>query len=257
MRPALPATPPTAQHRPEATAIDFIRNLIDGTEDWVLEFVTTVFDAIGWFGLVGLMAIESTAIPLPSEIVMPLAGWKLIEEKDLGFGFVVLAGLAGAGGSLLGSLIEYYVARAGGRPLIDKYGKYLLITHADLDRADRWFENRGELTVFVARMIPGVRGFIAIPAGIARMNVWKFAFFTFVGAFPWTFGLALGGFLLGMNYDDIRQVTRPFDIPIIVGVLALIVWFVWHRVREIRAESRLAAISASSDRPPPGADGDG
>lgn len=202
------------------------------------------------------MAIESTAIPLPSEIVMPLAGWKLIEEKDLGFEFVILAGLAGATGSLLGSLIEYYVARAGGRPLVEKYGKFLLITRADLDRADRWFATRGELTVFVARMIPGVRGFIAIPAGIARMNVWKFAIFTFIGAFPWTFGLALGGFLLGMNYDEIREVTRPFDIPIILSASALIAWFIWHRVREIRAETRVAAISGSTDPPPPGSEED-
>lgn len=220
--------------------------MIDGTEEFVLEFVTEVFEAIGWLGLVGLMAIESTAIPLPSEIVMPLGGWKLVEEKDLGIAFVFLAGLAGAVGSLLGSLAEYYVARAGGRPLIEKYGKYLLITHADLDRADRWFATRGELTVFVARMIPGVRGFISIPAGIARMNVLRFSIFTFVGAFPWTFGLALGGYLLGANYDDIRSVTKPFDIPIIVGVAALVGWFIWHRVREIRAESRTGASNASS-----------
>lgn len=182
---------------------------------------------------------------------MPLAGWKLIEEKDLGFEFVLLAGLAGAAGSLLGSLIEYYVARAGGRPLVEKYGKYLLITRADLDRADRWFETRGELTVFIARMIPGVRGFIAIPAGIARMNVWRFSIFTFAGAFPWTLGLAIGGWLLGANYDAIREVTRPFDIPVILGVLAMVIWFVQHRVREIRAESRVAALCA-----PPGSEGD-
>ncbi|MCH7907394.1 MAG: DedA family protein [Chloroflexi bacterium] len=200
------------------------------------------------------MAIESTAIPLPSEIVMPLAGWKLVEAKDLGFGFVVLVGLAGAVGSLLGSLLEYYVARAGGRPLIEKYGKYLLITHADLDRADRWFATRGELTVFVARMIPGVRGFISIPAGIARMNVLRFSIFTFVGAFPWTLGLAIGGSVLGANYDEIREFTRPFDIPIIGGVLALLIWFVWHRVREIRAESRVVAVTASADAPDPGLD---
>ncbi|MCH8234919.1 MAG: DedA family protein, partial [Chloroflexi bacterium] len=181
-------------------------------------------------------------------------GWKLVEAKDLGFGFVVLVGLAGAVGSLLGSLLEYYVARAGGRPLIEKYGKYLLITHADLDRADRWFATRGELTVFVARMIPGVRGFISIPAGIARMNVLRFSIFTFVGAFPWTLGLAIGGSVLGANYDEIREFTRPFDIPIIGGVLALLIWFVWHRVREIRAESRVVAVTASADAPDPGLD---
>lgn len=201
------------------------------------------------------MAIESTAIPLPSEIVMPLAGWKLVEEKDLGLGFVLLAGLVGAVGSLLGSLIEYYVARTGGRPLIEKYGKYLLITHADLDRADRWFATRGELTVFIARMIPGVRGFISIPAGIARMNVLRFSIFTFAGAFPWTLGLAIGGWVLGANYDEIREVTRPFDIPIILSVLALIIWFVQHRVREIRAESRALAIMAQASPPAPGPDG--
>ena len=182
------------------------------------------------------MAIESTAVPLPSEIVMPLGGWKLVEEKDLGFWFVVLAGLAGAIGSLLGSLIEYYVARAGGRPLIAKYGKYLLITHSDLDRGDRWFATRGELTVFVARMIPGVRGFIAIPAGIARMNVVRFSIFTFIGAFPWTLGLAWGGYLLGENYDAIRDVSKPFDIPIIGTVTVIVIWFLWRRIREVRAE---------------------
>ena len=238
------------QYRPEALTIDFIRDLIDGSEEWVLEFVTNVYEAIGWFGVIGLMAIESTAIPLPSEIVMPLAGWKLIEEKDLGFEFVLLAGLAGAAGSLLGSLIEYYVARAGGRPLVEKYGKFLLITHADLDRADRWFETRGELTVFIARFIPGVRGFISIPAGIARMNVLRFSIFTFLGAFPWTLGLAIGGWLLGANYDAIREVTRPFDIPVILGVMALVIWFVQHRVREIRAESRAVSVTASEPSVP-------
>ncbi len=96
------------------------------------------------------------------------------------------------------------------------------------------------------RPIPGVRGFIAIPAGIARMSVWKFALFTFVGALPWTFGLALGGFLLGANYEDIRSATRPFDIPIILAILGLAGWFVWHRVREIRADSREMALEATS-----------
>jgi membrane protein DedA with SNARE-associated domain len=189
-----------------------------------------------WWGVIALMAIESTAIPLPSEVIMPLAGWRLVADRDGGLGLVFLAGFYGAVGSLLGSLAEYYLSRAGGRPLIEKYGKYFLITRKDLERADSWFETRGEITIFIARMIPGVRGFISIPAGIARMNVAKFAIFTFVGAFPWTLGLAWGGYALGENYEDIRQVTRPFDIPIIGSVIILIAWFVWKRVREIRQE---------------------
>ncbi|HCI86146.1 MAG TPA: hypothetical protein DHV68_04820 [Dehalococcoidia bacterium] len=113
----------------------------------------------------------------------------------------------------------------------------MLITHKDLERADSWFQTRGELTVFIARMIPGVRGFISIPAGIARMNVVRFSIFTFIGAFPWTLGLAWGGFLLGENYDAIRDVSKPFDIPIIGTATAIVAWFVWKRIREIRAES--------------------
>jgi len=129
--------------------------------------------------------------------------------------------------------------------MIEKYGKYFLVTQKDLERADRWFQTRGELTVFIARMIPGVRGFISIPAGIARMNVVRFSIFTFIGALPWTIGLAWGGFLLGENYDSIRDVSKPFDIPIIGTVLVIIVWFLWRRIKEVRAES--AGSEASTD----------
>ena len=192
---------------------------------------------MGWFGVIVLMSIESTAIPLPSEIIMPLAGWRLVLDQGHGVPHIFLAGFYGAVGSLIGSLIEYYVSRQGGRPMIEKYGKYVLITRKDLARADRWFETRGELTVFIARMIPGVRGFISIPAGIARMNVVRFSIFTFIGAFPWTLGLAWGGFLLGENYDSIREISKPFDIPIIITGLLGVTWFAWRRIKGLRAES--------------------
>jgi len=212
-------------------------DLIHALEIFVLTFSTDVYDFMGWFGVVVLMSIESTAIPLPSEVIMPLAGWRLVLDRGHGVAYVFLAGFWGAVGSLIGSMAEYYVARAGGRPFIDKYGKYVLVTHKDLERADRWFQTRGELTVFVARMIPGVRGFISIPAGIARMNVTRFAMFTFIGALPWTLGLAWGGFLLGENYDSIRDVSKPFDIPIIATGTTIVVWFLWRRIKEVRAES--------------------
>jgi len=200
---------------------------------------------MGWFGVVILMSIESTAIPLPSEVIMPLAGWRLVLDEGHGVLFVFVAGFWGAVGSLIGSLIEYYISRAGGRPFIEKYGKFVLITGKDLERADNWFSTRGELTVFIARMIPGVRGFISIPAGIARMNVARFSIFTFIGAFPWTLGLAWGGYLLGDNYDVIRDTTKPFDIPIIGTVIAILIWFVWKRIKEIRAESTERDTTAS------------
>ena len=200
---------------------------------------------MGWFGVVILMSIESTAIPLPSEVIMPLAGWRLVLDEGHGVLFVFVAGFWGAVGSLIGSLIEYYISRAGGRPFIEKYGKFMLITGKDLERADKWFSTRGEITVFIARMIPGVRGFISIPAGIARMNVARFSIFTFIGAFPWTLGLAWGGYLLGDNYEVIRNTTKPFDIPIIGTVIAILIWFVWKRIKEIRAESTERDTTAS------------
>ena len=226
-------------------SIEPLTDLIHALETFVLTFSGDVYDFMGWFGVVVLMSIESTAIPLPSEIIMPLAGWRLVLDEGHGVPHVLLAGFWGAVGSLIGSLVEYYISRAGGRPMIEKYGKYFLVTQKDLERADRWFQTRGELTVFIARMIPGVRGFISIPAGIARMNVVRFSIFTFTGALPWTIGLAWGGFLLGENYDSIRDVSKPFDIPIIGTVLVIIVWFLWRRIKEVRAES--AGSEASTD----------
>lgn len=222
-----------------------MRELIDSIEEFVINFSSSTYDFMDFWGVVVLMAIESTAIPLPSEVIMPLAGWLLVADQDRGFGWVFLAGFYGAVGSLIGSLAEYYLARAGGRPLIEKYGKYVLITRKDMERADRWFETRGEITIFIARMIPGVRGFISIPAGIARMNVLRFSIFTFLGAFPWTFGLAWAGWALGENYDAIRDTTKRFDPFIIAIVLILISYVLWKRIKELRAESaELRALEA-------------
>lgn len=223
-----------------------MRELIDSIEEWVFDLASNTYEFIDFWGVIVLMAIESTAIPLPSEVIMPLAGWLLVAELDRGFEWVLLAGFYGAVGSLLGSLAEYYVSRAGGRPLIEKYGKYLLITRKDMERADRWFETRGEITIFIARLIPGVRGFISIPAGVARMNVIKFSIFTFVGAFPWTLGLAWAGWALGENYDQIRETTKRFDLAIIAFVVIVGSYVLWKRIRELRAESaELRALESS------------
>jgi membrane protein DedA with SNARE-associated domain len=222
------------------TAADgaLLTELLHTIEEALLEFTTDVYEFMGWGGVVLLMAIESAAIPFPSELVMPFAGWKLILEGGHSQWNVLLAGFYGALGNLIGSLVAYWVGAKGGRPLLERYGRYVLITRRDLERADHWFATRGELTVFVTRLMPVVRTFISIPAGVARMNVWKFSVYTFLGAFMWSAALAWGGYLLGENWESFREKARPFDIPIIIVILLVVAWYVWHKVRELRREAR-------------------
>ncbi|MBC63876.1 MAG: hypothetical protein CL746_06150 [Chloroflexi bacterium] len=217
--------------------MELITEIIHSLETAILNFTNEIYEFMGWWGIIVLMSIESTALPLPSEIIMPLAGWLLVSEKNLGIIYVFFAGFYGAIGSLIGSLIEYYVCRIGGRPLLEKYGKYILITKKDIDKAENLFLRKGEIIVIIARLIPGVRGFISIPAGLAKMNVIKFSLFTFLGAFPWTFGLSLAGYILGDNYKQIREIMKPFDIPIFIIILLLISWFIYKRINEIRNNS--------------------
>ena len=177
------------------------------------------------------MAIESAAIPLPSELIMPLAGWMLVKEKELGFEWVVFAGLCGAVGNTLGSLVAYYAGAWGGRPLVERYGRYVLISHHDLNLADRFFDRWGGWAVFFARLMPIVRTFVSVPAGVARMPVGQFTAFTFIGSFPWSLGLAAGGYVLGQNWEDLRAWMRPADIPIAIVLVALLAWYVMRHVR--------------------------
>ena len=209
-----------------------------GIETWFLDIIINVYDAIGWPGVVFLMAIESAAIPFPSELIMPLAGWLLIEAKGDSAWMLGMAAFYGALGNLLGSWIAYWISYQGGRPLLKKYGKYLLVTQHEVDQAEVWFQKYGELAVFASRMLPVVRTFISVPAGIARMNFWKFSFYTFVGSYPWSLGLAYGGFKLGENWEELRSVMRPFDFPIAGIMLVALVWFIYRRIKVIRDEDR-------------------
>src|SRR5439155_15239817 len=178
-----------------------------GIEAQLLDFITGVYDAIRWPGVIFLMAIESAAVPLPSEIVMPLAGWKLVKEKGLGVEWIALAGLFGAIGNTLGSLVAYYAGAFGGRPLVLKYGKYILVSRHDLDAADRFFDRWGAWAIFFARLLPVVRTFVSVPAGIARMPVVQFPVYTFAGSFHWSVGFAAAGYILGENWEKIRSWT--------------------------------------------------
>jgi membrane protein DedA with SNARE-associated domain len=192
---------------------------------------------MGWPGVVLLMALESACIPIPSELVMPLSGWMLVQAEGHGYWYVLLAGLYGGLGNLIGSLAAYWVGAYGGRPLLERYGRYVFITRHALERADRWFARYGEWIVFLSRLMPVVRTFISLPAGVARMPLLRFSFYTFIGAFIWSTGLAWGGYLLGENWESLRRVMRPFDYPIIVVGALLAAWYVWRHIRRYRAET--------------------
>ncbi len=189
-----------------------------------------------WPGVVALMALESACIPLPSEVIMPLAGWMLVKNKGLGLDWVLMAGLYGAIGNLIGSWIAYAVGAWGGRPFLLKYGKYLLISRHDIDLADIWFAKYGQATVFLTRLMPVIRTFISFPAGVTRMNLLKFSFYTFIGALPWSAALAYAGYVAGEHWEQIRAVMRPFDIPIILVCVVLFGIFVYRKIKAGKAE---------------------
>jgi len=198
--------------------------------------IVAVISTLGYSGIVLLMAIESACIPLPSEIIMPFSGY-LVSTGQMN---IWLVGVAGAVGCVLGSLVAYWVGSKGGRPLIEKYGRYVLVSPHDLDLADRWFANYGEAIVFVSRLLPAIRTFIAFPAGIARMNLKRFVIYTFAGSLPWCLGLAFIGQKLGekWNQDDtLKTWFHRFDFVIgIVGVL-LAGWWIWRHLKHSRADN--------------------
>lgn len=201
-------------------------------ETAVIGFVRGLYESIGWFGVIVAMAIESASIPLPSEVIMPLAGWFLIQDKGLPMYWTFIAGLYGAIGCTIGSAISYWVGAIGGRPAILKYGRYVLISPHHVDLADRWFAQRGEIVAFVSRLLPVVRTFISFPAGIARMHFGKFLIYSFLGSLPWCWALAFGGYVFGARWEDLRNLMRPFDIPIGIGVVAFAIWFIWRGLRK-------------------------
>ena len=212
--------------------------IIETIEILFLEIITQVYAVIGWPGVVFLMAFETVAVPVPSEVIMLLAGWLLIQAKGGSVWLVPLAGFYGALGSLLGSLVLYWASLKGGRRLLLRYGKYVLISKDEVDKAEAWFDKYGEWAVFIGRLLPVVRSFISIPAGLARMNLWRFSLYTFAGSFIWSLGLAYGGFLLGENWEDLRAMMRPFDIPILLILAAGAAWLLVRRIKSIRAQNR-------------------
>lgn len=203
-------------------------------------FIIATISALGYFGIVLLMAIESACIPLPSEIIMPFAGY-LVSTGQMNIWAV---GVAGAVGCVLGSMVAYWAGMYGGRPLIEKYGRYVLLSRHDLDIADRWFARYGEAIVFTARLLPAIRTFIAFPAGVARMNVTRFIFYTFAGSLPWCLGLAYVGQKLGEQWnkdETLKTWFHRFDFVIGIAVVLAAAWWIWRHIKHLKKDRAEAA----------------
>ena len=193
-------------------------------------FVVTMISKFGYTGILITMAIESACIPLPSEIIMPFSGYLVSTGQFSMLGVT----MAGAIGNVLGSLVAYYVGVWGGRPFVERYGQYFLVSRRDLEMADRWFLKYGEAAVLISRMLPVVRTFISLPAGIVRMNVPKFILFSFIGAVPWCYLLAYIGLKLGERWDGLHEYFHHLDVVIgMVLVLGFIcfLWSHWPRTK--------------------------
>ena len=204
-------------------------------------FITDTVAANGYLAVFVFMAISSAGIPIPSEVVLAFGGAlasggfaeEALQDASRQLDFWLIAG-AGVAGSMAGSWVAYGIGFAGGRPLIDRWGRYLLLRPHEVDRAHDWFERHGEAAVFFSRLLPVVRGIISLPAGVARMSFWKFSLYTFLGSVPWAVGFAWAGYLLGERWHTLERYFAPVSIAVGVALLGLVVWWIVRRVRARR-----------------------
>jgi membrane protein DedA with SNARE-associated domain len=209
--------------------------VLEALDAIVLPFLESLYERFGYVGVMIAMTIESCAIPLPSELILPFAGWSvsrgLIEPLTSTPWSYWGAVVAGVLGNTLGSLASYAIGAYGGRPLVERYGKYVLISAHDVALAERWFARFGEVTVFFSRMLPIVRTFISVPAGIARMPLWRFTLFSVLGAIPWVMLLVWGGMQLGDHWLELKQSLKGLDYLVAALIVAAVGVFVWRHVR--------------------------
>lgn len=221
----LPAVPPST---PESDVLEFIDKI-------VIPFLEQLYGALGYLGVFVAMTIESAMVPLPSELILPFAGFLVSDLTKLepltgsawNYWIVVVVATAG---NTCGSLIAYGIGAKGGRPFLERYGRYLLIRHHDIELADRFFARWGSQTAFFSRLLPIVRTFISFPAGVARMHLGKFVAYSTAGAFLWSMLLVYAGTVLGANWTEIRHALQPFDLLIALTIVAAVVLFVWFHL---------------------------
>lgn len=224
--------------------------MLDGLVIWVesvllglLAFIHGVIDATGYVGVALLMAIESANVPLPSEMILPYAGY-MVQQGQLNFHG---AALAGALGCVLGSIPSYWLGYYGGRPFLQKYGKWMLLTEHDLDTAERWTLRYGDAAFFLCRMLPVVRTFISLPAGILKARFWPFVWLTFIGSWVWSYALVWVGLTVGENLAEFKHLWHQFDAAIILLLMLLGGLYVWKHVRHFMANEKTHAPSGSAE----------
>jgi membrane protein DedA with SNARE-associated domain len=218
------------------------------------DFITSAIGQYGLLAIFVLMLLESACIPIPSEVTMLFGGAMTVAafagaDNELNFTAVVLAGTIG---NLIGSWLAYWAGDRGGRPLIDRWGRYLLVRPHEVDKAEDWFERRGERTVFLSRLLPVIRTFISLPAGVAEMPFWRFTLYTVLGCLPWCFVLALLGAKLGQEWAVVEEILRPIAWLIALALVASILIYIRRRWTQVRAEyAALDAQKAAEQGAPP------
>ena len=209
-----------------------------------------MYDAVGYVGVAAAVALETIVAPIPSEVILPMAGWKVSQSAAdpsvlepltrLPWNIPLAVALATVG-SVVGALVGYAIGAWGGRPVLDRYGRYVGIGLEDLDRADRWFDRWGSWAVFLGRMVPLVRTFVSYPAGISRMHLGRFLLFSTLGSLPWNGALIYAGFVVGENYPQIEAALKPFEYAIYVVVIGAVLAFVgrwwWTKRRRQAADN--------------------
>ena len=201
----------------------------------VIPFLDSLYAAVGYLGVFVAMFIESTLLPLPSELILPFAGWKVVDPTAIeplthgpwSFWIVVIVGTTA---NTAGSLFGYFLGARLGRPFLDRWGKYLLIRHHEVDQAEQFFARWGSPTAFFSRLLPGVRSVISFIAGVSHMPLRRFTVYSTLGAIPWTIALVYFGTVLGDHWQDIRKTFAPFDTAILLAIVAAVVLFVWWRL---------------------------
>jgi membrane protein DedA with SNARE-associated domain len=208
----------------------------------IIRFITESIRDFGYLAIFVLMVLESACIPIPSEVTMLFGGALAnaaffeaqgIDREPLNF---LLVGLVGAVANLVGSWLAYWAGFAGGRPLIERWGRYIFLRAHEIDRAEAWFADHGEAAVFVSRLLPVVRTFISLPAGVARMRFGTFTLYTFLGCLPWTFALAAVGYAVGQQWETVERYLRPISIVVAVALVAVLIWWLVRRSRQRHRE---------------------